>query len=70
MEFSASSLPGPENVSFPMDSSVPESPRFTPENRTVMQRSDNNNKTPEQGKTIAQVSKTQSSNSAKADLAS
>lgn len=70
MEFSASSLPGPENVSFPMDGSVPESPRFTPENRTVMQRSDNNNKTPEQGKTIAQVSKTQSSNSAKADLAS
>ncbi|XP_048165056.1 dystrotelin [Corvus hawaiiensis] len=55
VEFSASSLPGPENVSFPMDSSVPESPRFTPENRTVMQRSDNNNKTPEQGKTIAQA---------------
>ncbi|XP_064290200.1 putative malate dehydrogenase 1B isoform X2 [Passer domesticus] len=54
VEFSGSSLPGPENVSFPVDSCVPESPRFVPENRTVMQKSENN-KTPEQGKTIAQA---------------
>lgn len=66
MEFSASSLPGPENMSFPVDNCVPESPWFIPENRTVMQKSENNKKTPEQDKTIAQVSKTQSSNSFKA----
>lgn len=65
MEFSASSLPGPENSSFPVDSCVPESPRFILENRTVMQKSENSKKTPEQDKTIAQVSKTQSSNSSK-----
>uniref|UniRef100_A0A8C3NWI0 ZZ-type domain-containing protein n=1 Tax=Cyanoderma ruficeps TaxID=181631 RepID=A0A8C3NWI0_9PASS len=55
VEFSASSLPGPENMSFPVDSCVPESPRFIPENRTVMQKNDNNKKTPEQDKTIAQA---------------
>ncbi|XP_062354582.1 dystrotelin [Cinclus cinclus] len=55
VELSASSLPGPENVPFPVDNCVLESPRFIPENRTVMQKSENNKKTPEQGKTIAQA---------------
>ncbi|XP_005520075.2 PREDICTED: dystrotelin [Pseudopodoces humilis] len=55
VEFSASSLPGPENVSFPVNNCVPESAGFIPENRTVMQKSENNKKTPEQGKTIAQA---------------
>ncbi|CAN8219012.1 unnamed protein product [Coccothraustes coccothraustes] len=55
VEFSASSLPGPENVSFPVDNCIPESPRFIPENRTVMQKSENNKMMPEQGKTIAQA---------------
>ncbi|XP_066179400.1 dystrotelin [Sylvia atricapilla] len=55
MEFSASSLPGPENMSFPVDSCVPESPRFILENRTVMKKSENNKKTSEQDKTIAQA---------------
>ncbi|XP_054134482.1 dystrotelin [Melozone crissalis] len=55
VEFSASPLLGPENVSFPVDNCVPESPRFIPENRTVMQKSENNKMTPEQGKTIAQA---------------
>ncbi|XP_032920292.1 dystrotelin isoform X3 [Catharus ustulatus] len=55
VELRASSLPGPENVSFPVENGVPESPRFIPENRTVMQKSKNNKKTPEQGKTLAQA---------------
>ncbi|XP_059708324.1 dystrotelin [Haemorhous mexicanus] len=55
VEFSASSLPDPENVSFPVDNCVPESPRFIPENGTVMQKSENNKTTPEQGKTIDQA---------------
>ncbi|XP_032549107.1 dystrotelin [Chiroxiphia lanceolata] len=57
-ELSASPLPGPENLSFPGDSCVPESPEFVAENRTVMQKSENNRKTRktlEQGKTIAQA---------------
>ncbi|XP_016155482.1 PREDICTED: dystrotelin [Ficedula albicollis] len=56
VELSASSLPGPENMSFPEDNCVPESPRFIPENRTVMEKTENDKKTPEQGKTIAQAS--------------
>ncbi|XP_037998845.1 dystrotelin isoform X2 [Motacilla alba alba] len=55
VEFSASSLSGPENVSFPVNNCVPESPRFIPESRTVMQKSENNKRMPEQGKTIAQT---------------
>ncbi|XP_039245545.1 dystrotelin isoform X1 [Pipra filicauda] len=57
-ELSASPLPGPENLSFPGDSCVPESPEFIAENRTVMQKSENNRKTRktlEQGETIAQA---------------
>ncbi|XP_009460570.1 PREDICTED: dystrotelin [Nipponia nippon] len=54
-EPSASLLPGPENLSFPVDRPVLKSLKFISENRTVMQKSDNNSKTPEQGKTKAQA---------------
>ncbi|XP_064309392.1 dystrotelin [Phalacrocorax carbo] len=54
-EHSASPLPGPENLSVPVDRPVLESPKFIFENRTVMQKSENNSKTPEQGKTKAQA---------------
>ncbi|XP_071417961.1 dystrotelin isoform X3 [Pithys albifrons albifrons] len=54
-ELSASPLPGPENLSFPVDSCVPESPRFIAEDTTAMQKSKNNKKTPEQGKATAQA---------------
>ncbi|XP_009480929.2 dystrotelin [Pelecanus crispus] len=54
-EPSASPLPGPENLSFPVDRPVLELPKFISENRTVMQKSENNSKTPEQGKTKAQA---------------
>ncbi|CAN0135320.1 unnamed protein product [Bubo scandiacus] len=54
-ELNASPLPGPENLSFPVDRLVLESPRFISKNRTVMQKSENNSKTPEQGKTKAQA---------------
>ncbi|KAJ7408062.1 hypothetical protein WISP_123095 [Willisornis vidua] len=54
-ELSASPLPGPENLSFPVDSCVPESPRFKAEDTTAMQKSKNNKKTPEQGKATAQA---------------
>ncbi|KAM6307039.1 dystrotelin [Aegotheles albertisi] len=46
-ELSASPLPGPENLSFPVDRPVLESPKFISENRTVLQKR-------EQGKTKAQ----------------
>ncbi|XP_039926016.1 dystrotelin isoform X1 [Hirundo rustica] len=55
VELSASSPPGPETMPFPVDSCVPESPRFIAENRTGMQESENDEKTPEQDKTIAQA---------------
>ncbi|XP_040459670.1 dystrotelin isoform X1 [Falco naumanni] len=54
-ELSASPLPGPENLSFPVDRPVLESPKFISENRIVMQRGENNSKTPEQSKTKAQA---------------
>ncbi|KAM6398016.1 dystrotelin [Pluvialis apricaria] len=54
-ELSASPLPGPENLSFPVDRPVLESPKFISENRTVIQKSENNSKTLEQGKTKAQA---------------
>ncbi|KAM6421332.1 dystrotelin [Rhynochetos jubatus] len=54
-ELSASPLPGPENLSFPVDRPVLESPKFVSENRTVMQKSGDNSKTREQGKTKAQA---------------
>ncbi|KAM7096782.1 dystrotelin [Ciconia maguari] len=54
-ELSASPLPGPENLSFPVNRPVLESPKFVSENRTVMQKNENNSKTPEQGKTKAQA---------------
>ncbi|XP_068264325.1 dystrotelin [Nyctibius grandis] len=53
-ELSASPLPGPENLCFPVDRPVLESPKFISENRTVMQKSENNSKTPEQSKTKPQ----------------
>ncbi|KAM6332367.1 dystrotelin [Podargus strigoides] len=55
VELSASPLPRPENLSFPVDRPVLESPKFISENKTVMQKSENNSKTPEQGKTKAQA---------------
>ncbi|KAM6268885.1 dystrotelin [Porphyrio hochstetteri] len=48
-ELSASSPPGPENLSFPVNRPVLDSPKFVSENRTVMQRSENMSKTPEEG---------------------
>lgn len=57
-ELSASPTPGPENLSFPVDRPVLESPKFISENRSVMQQDEKNSKIPEQGKTKAQVSKT------------
>ncbi|XP_054685364.1 dystrotelin isoform X2 [Grus americana] len=54
-ELSASPLPGPENLSFPVDRPVLDSPKLVSENRTVMQKSENISKTPEQGKTKAQA---------------
>ncbi|KAM9235569.1 dystrotelin [Leptosomus discolor] len=51
----SSPLPGPENLTFPVDRPVLESPKFISEKRTVMQKSENNSKTPEQGKTKAQA---------------
>jgi len=57
-ELNSSPLPGLENLSLPVDRPVLESCKFISENRTVMQQSDNNSNTPEQGKTKAQVSKT------------
>ncbi|XP_050755867.1 dystrotelin [Gymnogyps californianus] len=54
-ELSASPLPGPENLSFPVDRPVLASPKFISENRTVTQKSENKIKTPEQGKTKAQA---------------
>uniref|UniRef100_A0A8C3J7M9 Dystrotelin n=1 Tax=Calidris pygmaea TaxID=425635 RepID=A0A8C3J7M9_9CHAR len=54
-ELSASPLPGPENLSFPVDRPVLDSSKFISENRAVMQKSENNSKTPEQGKTKAQA---------------
>ncbi|XP_069717875.1 dystrotelin [Phaenicophaeus curvirostris] len=55
VELSASPLPGPENLSFPVDRPVLESSLFIPENRAVMQKRENNSKSPEQGKTKAQA---------------
>ncbi|XP_053925362.1 dystrotelin isoform X1 [Cuculus canorus] len=55
VEVSASPLPGPENLSFPVDRPVLESSKFISENRTVMQKRENNSETPEQGKTKAQA---------------
>ncbi|XP_064925503.1 dystrotelin [Columba livia] len=54
-ELSASPTPGPENLSFPVDRPVLESPKFISENRSVMQQDEKNSKIPEQGKTKAQV---------------
>ncbi|XP_010076696.1 PREDICTED: dystrotelin-like, partial [Pterocles gutturalis] len=54
-ELIASPLPGPENLSFPVDRPVLESHKFISENRTVMQKNENNSKTSEQGKTKAQA---------------
>ncbi|XP_054065341.1 dystrotelin [Rissa tridactyla] len=54
-ELSASPLHGPENLSFPVDRPVLESPKFVSENRTAIQKSENNSKTLEQGKTKAQA---------------
>ncbi|XP_065526184.1 dystrotelin [Lathamus discolor] len=54
-ELGASLLPGPENPSFLMDRPVLESHKFISENRTVVQKSENNIKTPERGKTEAQA---------------
>nr|XP_009938126.1 PREDICTED: dystrotelin [Opisthocomus hoazin] len=54
-ELNSSPLPGLENLSLPVDRPVLESCKFISENRTVMQQSDNNSNTPEQGKTKAQV---------------
>ncbi|XP_074001836.1 dystrotelin [Numenius arquata] len=54
-ELSASPLPGPENLSFPVDRPVLDLPQFISENRAVMQKSENNSKTLEQGKTKAQA---------------
>ncbi|XP_061234396.1 dystrotelin isoform X1 [Neopsephotus bourkii] len=54
-ELDASPLPGPENLSFLVDRPVLESPKFISENRTVVQKSENNIKTPERGKTETQA---------------
>ncbi|XP_005144711.2 dystrotelin [Melopsittacus undulatus] len=54
-ELGASPLPGPENLSFPVDRPVLESHKFISENRTVVQKSENNIKTPERGKTETQA---------------
>ncbi|XP_071602348.1 dystrotelin [Heliangelus exortis] len=48
-EPSVSPLPVPENLSFPVDRPVLESPKFLPENTTGMQKSGNSSKAPEQG---------------------
>ncbi|XP_009570706.1 PREDICTED: dystrotelin [Fulmarus glacialis] len=54
-ELRASPLLGPENLSFPADRRVLESPKLISENRAVVQKSENKSKTPEQGKTKAQA---------------
>ncbi|XP_051480083.1 dystrotelin isoform X2 [Apus apus] len=52
-ELSASPLSGPENLAFPVDIPDQESPKFISEYRTVMPKSENSSKRPEQGKTKA-----------------
>ncbi|XP_009673068.1 dystrotelin isoform X2 [Struthio camelus] len=54
-KLSALPLSGSENLPFPVDRPVLESPRIISENKTVMQQNENNTKTPEQGKTAVQA---------------
>ncbi|XP_021256426.1 dystrotelin isoform X2 [Numida meleagris] len=54
-ELSASPFPRCENLPLPVNKPVLESPKFISENRTVMHKSENNSKKPEQGKTKIQV---------------
>ncbi|XP_009867550.1 PREDICTED: dystrotelin [Apaloderma vittatum] len=55
VEILTSPLPGHGNQFFPVDRPVLESPKFLPENRTIVQKSENNSKTAEQSQIKAQA---------------